>query len=312
MAAIICSTRESQEEWLAEFKRQAPDLDLRIWPDVGNVDDITHAIVSQPPLGALASLPNLTHIHSLWAGIDHITRDPDRPTNTPIIRMVDYGLSQGMMEYTVGHTLRYHLNMPFFEAEQAAGRWSWQPPPLSEDRSVGILGLGTLGQITAKQLLSLGFKVSGWSRNSKEIEGITSYAGNGGLEAFLNQVEILICLLPNTPETTDLLNAKTLKMLPKGAAIINAGRGELITDADLIDALDKAHITGATLDVFREEPLPSDHPYWQHPKVTITPHVAADTRLSTGVSTVLNNMKHLDKGDALSALPGVVDNKAGY
>ena len=312
MAAIICSTRESQEGWLEEFRRQAPDLDLRIWPDLGNISDITHAIVSQPPLGTLSSLPNLTHIHSMWAGIDHITRDPDWPTDIPIIRMVDYGLNQGMMEYMLGHTLRYHLNMPHFEAEQAAGRWSWQPPPLSEDRSVGILGLGTLGQITAKQLHSLGFKVSGWSRSPKQIEGVQSFAGEKGLESFLNQTEILICLLPRTAETTDLLNIKTLNMLPKGAAIINAGRGELIIDADLIQALDSGHIRGATLDVFREEPLPDDHAFWTHPHITITPHVAAETRLSTGVTTILNNIKHLDDGNPLSTLVGVVDIKAGY
>lgn len=312
MAAIICSTRESQDEWLAEFRKQAPDLDLRVWPDVGNIEDITHAIVSQPPLGALSSLPNLSHIHSLWAGIDHITRDPDWPTHIPVIRMVDYGLNQGMMEYMVGHTLRYHLNMPYFEAEQAAGRWSWQPPPLSENRSVGILGLGTLGQITAKHLLSLGFKVSGWSRSEKHIENVTSFAGEAGLESFLNQVEILICLLPNTPATKDLLDAKTLAMLPKGAAIINAGRGELINDADLVAALDSDHIRGATMDVFRAEPLPQDHAFWKHSNVTITPHVAAETRLSSGVTTVINNMLHLDGGGTLSELAGVMDIRAGY
>ncbi len=312
MAVFIGSTRETQSIWSEEFKRQAPDMDMRIWPDTGNVNDITHAIVSQPPFGALATLPKLGHIHSLWAGIDHITRDQDWPRHIPVIRMVDYGLSQGMMEYMVGHTLRYHLNMPYFATEQAAGRWSWQPPPLSEDRSVGILGLGTLGQETAIQLLNLGFKVSGWSRSAKEIKGVSSYAGVDKLESFLNQTEILLCLLPNTAATYEILNAKTLAWLPKGAAIVNAGRGELINDDDLLNALDNNHISGATLDVFKTEPLKADHRYWTHPNVSITPHVAAETRLNTGVKTVLNNIKILDEGGNLDNIPGVVDIAAGY
>lgn len=312
MAIVLCCTTESQEKWVVEFRRQAPDLDFRVWPDAGDLSEIRHAIVSRPQLGALAQLPNLEVIHSLWAGVDHILRDPDLPTDKPVLRMIDPGLSQGMKEYVTGHVLRYHLKMPFFEAEQAAGRWTWAPPPLAEDRKVGVLGLGTLGQICAEQLVQIGFDVAGWSRSRKEIDGITSFAGDAELADFLARTEILINLLPNTAATNKVLNAETLANMPKGAALINAGRGEAIDDTALVDAVASGHIAGATLDVFTTEPLPADHPYWTTPGITVTPHVAAETRISTGAQTVLRNIADLSNGRDIANLPGLMDRSAGY
>ncbi len=312
MSVLILSTLVSEQDWFNEIKRQKPDLDLRLSLDDGNINDITHAVVSSPEHGQLAKLPNLKYIHSMWAGIDHITKDPDWPKNIPIIRMIDYGLNHGIMEYVVGHVMHHHLRMDYFNDEQSKKLWSWQSQLLAKDRSIGILGLGTLGQFTAQHLSSLGFKLSGWSRTAKKIANVVSFAGNEELEAFLKQCDILICLLPNTTDTVNLLNDKRLKMLPKNSYIINAGRGQLINDDDLITNINNGHIFGATLDVFHQEPLPSNHPYWAHGKITVTPHIAAETKIDSGVKTILDNIKYLDDDNSINDLPGVFNIKSGY
>lgn len=312
MAIALLNTRDHCADWADALRRLAPEMDIRVWPDVGDKAEITHAIVCNPELGALKQLPNLKAMHSLWAGIDHITRDPEAPMAVPLIRMVDHSLSQGMLDYVTGYVYRYHLEAPRFEALQRTGTWEQTVPPLVEERHVGIMGLGVLGAEIGKQLAGLGFRVSGWARTRKQIEGIRAYAGMEELESFLSGCEILALLLPNTAETTDILNAETLAMLPKGAAIINAGRGTLINDEALIAALESGAISEATLDVFKTEPLPSDHPYWTHPKVRITPHVAAETRISSASEVVIKNIRFLEEGGSLSNIEGVVDTSVGY
>ncbi len=312
MAVLVLDTLPHCQEWTNALRAHAPEMDIRPWPDVGNRDEITHAVVCFPEPGELAKLPNLKAMHSLWAGVDHATRDKDLPLDVPLIRMVDHSLSQGMLDYVTGHVYRHHLQMPKFEALQRRAEWLQEVPPLVEERTVGIMGIGVLGGEIAEQLAALGFKVRGWARTQKNIDDVYCFAGMESLEEFLNGTEILVLLLPNTPETTDIMNEETLAMLPEGAAIINAGRGTLIDEDALIAALDAGQISAATLDVFKTEPLPKDHPFWAHEKISVTPHVAAETRLSTASKVIIDNIRHLDDGGSIDDVDGVFDPRAGY
>lgn len=311
MAVLLCSTSESLDDWAAAL-RNIPGIDLRIWPDAGDLAEIDIAIVAHPPLGALPSLPNLKAVQSLWAGVEHITRDKDLDPSVPILRMIDPGLTGGMTEYVTMHAQRYHLLAHEFALSQQKGEWRPRTPPLAQERKVGIMGLGVLGSDAAARLVSLGFQVHGWSRRPKELNGVTCHHGEDGLFDMLEQSEILISILPRTPATEGLLDSTTLGALPDGACIINAGRGELIVDEDLIAALDSGRIGGATLDVFHEEPLPAGHPYWTHPRVTLTPHIASVTRISTALPAIEANITRLMKGEDAKDPPGLVDRKAGY
>ena len=316
MAIVLINSLKSSREWEDEFRKQAtanyPDLDLRVWPDIGNAEDITQAVVAFPEQGAFAKLPNLKFIHSLWAGIERLVTDPDRPYGVPIFRMVDFGLTQGMVDYMTGHTYRHHLGTDRVIRDNANAEWNAVVPPLATDRTVGILGLGVLGMAVANNLHQCGFKVIGWSRSAKSSPDFFCLAGDIGLNATLEQSSILLLLLPRTPLTENIINAETLAKLPRGAAIINAGRGELIDDDALLAALDSGQISGATLDVFREEPLPPDHPYWSHPQVLVTPHIAAETRIVSGTRTVLENVHALDHGGDQFTIPGRVSPDSSY
>lgn len=243
---------------------------------------------------------------NLWAGVENIVGN--QTLKIPLARMVDPGLTKGMVEWVTGHVLRYHLGM---DIDITRKDTAWQPrtPPLAPERSVVVLGLGALGQAVSASLLGLGFDVTGWSRSSKDIKGVRCLHGTGGLHDALGRAEIAVLLLPDTPATENTLNADTLALLPKGAHIINPGRGPLIDDDALLAALDSDHIAHATLDVFRIEPLPSDHPYWAHPHVTVTPHIAAETRASTASQVIAENIRRGENGESFLHL---VDRKLGY
>jgi glyoxylate/hydroxypyruvate reductase A len=243
---------------------------------------------------------------NLWAGVETIVTN-DTLTQ-PLARMVDPSLTQGMVEWVTGHVLRHHLNIDQDLAHQD-GKWAFRVPPLAGERPVTILGLGELGCACGQALAGLGFPVTGWSRSPKDLAGITCLSGQDGLEQALSQAQILILLLPRTAQTENILNARTLGQLPKGAVIVNPGRGTLIDDDALITALDSGHLGHATLDVFRVEPLPADHPYWTHPKVTVTPHIASATRVATAAQTVVENIR---RGEAGEPFLNIVDRGRGY
>ncbi|MCV2874786.1 glyoxylate/hydroxypyruvate reductase A [Rhodobacteraceae bacterium XHP0102] len=244
---------------------------------------------------------------SLWAGVEDIVGN--ETITMPLARMVDYGLTQGMLEFVTGHVLRYHLMMDDFIAGQD-GLWRADlVPPLARDRKVTVLGLGVLGAASAQSLARIGFDVAGWSRSAKSLEGITCYHGEDGLLEALRHAEILVTLLPDTAATRGVINQTTLAALPKGAKIINPGRGSLIEDTALLAALDQGHIAAATLDVFTVEPLPSTHPYWAHPNVTVTPHIASATRAETASETIAENIR---RGEAGLPFLHLVDRQAGY
>lgn len=243
---------------------------------------------------------------NLWAGVEAIVGNPT--LNLPLARMVDPGMTQSMTEWVTGHVMRYHLGMDR-HIRNPEHRWEPHTPPLATERRVTILGMGALGVATAEVLCTLGFIVSGWSRREKEVAGVAMHHGADGLTTALAAAEILVLLLPDTPATENTLNATRLAMLPKGAVVINPGRGPLIDDDALIAALDSGHVAAATLDVFRIEPLPQDHPYWAHPKVTVTPHVAAETRATTAASVIAENIR---RGEAGEPFLHLVDRASGY
>lgn len=226
---------------------------------------------------------------SLWAGVEKIVRNDS--LTQPLCRMVDQGLSQGMVDWVTGHVMRHHLNLDWHIHNQTQQVWDDRPPPLATDRPITVLGMGALGSACARALANLGFPVTGWSRTQKSIDGINCLYGTNMLEKSLSTAQILILLLPLTPETENLINADRMAQLPRGAIILNPGRGPLIDDAALIFALDQGQIGHATLDVFRTEPLPKDHAFWRHPQVTVTPHIASTTRPKTAAQVIVENIR---------------------
>lgn len=243
---------------------------------------------------------------NLWAGVEQITGNAT--LKIPLARMVDPGLTRGMVEWVTGHVLRYHLGIDT-DITRTDGKWEVRTPPLAPERNVVMFGLGELGQAVAASLVSLGFKVTGWSRSPKEVSGVACLSGDAGLEAALARAEIAVLLLPDTPATQNILNVDTLSLMPTGAFIINPGRGPLIDDDALIAALDAGQIAHATLDVFRQEPLPTAHPYWAHPRVTVTPHIAAETRPETASRVIVENIR---RGEAGEPFLHLVNRDLGY
>lgn len=243
---------------------------------------------------------------NLWAGVEGIVEN--QTLTQPLTRMVDYGLTEGMIEWCVGHTLRHHLDMDQ-DICRTDAEWVPHVPPLARHRRVTVLGLGALGAAVAAALAQLRFDVAGWSRSPRNIRGVDCHSGDDGLTEALRRSEILILLLPLTDTTRDLMDDDRLKLLPKGAVIINPGRGPLVVDADLLSALDARQVSHATLDVFREEPLPRDHPFWAHPRVTVTPHIASDTRADSAARVIAENIR---RGEAGEPFLHLVDRSAGY
>ncbi|OWU85031.1 hydroxyacid dehydrogenase [Oceanicola sp. 22II-s10i] len=243
---------------------------------------------------------------SLWAGVEKIVGNAS--LTMPLTRMVDDGLRAGMIEWVTGQVLRHHLGIDRLLANQS-GDWRPEVPPLARDRPVTILGLGALGAACAGSLTALGFPVTGWSRRPKDLPGLTCLSGPDGLTEALRRAEILVLLLPATPETDSLLDAARLSLLPEGAVILNPGRGTLIDDDALLDALDSGAIGHATLDVVRQEPLPPEHRFWAHPRVTVSPHVASETRPDTASEIIAENVRRAEAGEPLLHL---VDRAAGY
>ncbi|NPD15577.1 glyoxylate/hydroxypyruvate reductase A [Xinfangfangia sp. D13-10-4-6] len=273
-------------------------------PEPASIDYILYAPSSL--LQDFAPFTRAKAVMSLWAGVERIVGN--QSLTQPLTRMVDHGLTESMVEYVTGHVLRHHLGM---DRHILNPGHIWDPtcPPLARQRPVTFLGNGELGLACARALQALNFPVKTWGRSEKSIEGIASHHGPEGLAPALAGAQIVVTLLPNTPQTHDILSAQTLALTAPGAVIINPGRGPLIDDQALLAALDSGQISHATLDVFRIEPLPQDHPFWAHPRVTITPHIAADTRAMTASDVVAENIRRSEAGLPLLHL---VDRNRGY
>ena len=309
MALIFYSESDPFERWRGALRADIPDLDVRHWDAPGDPADIEFALVWKPPHGALRQFPNLKAILNLGAGVDALMQDPDLPPGVPIVRMADDDLAVCMAEYVLLHVLRYHREQPALDAQQEAHDWRVIVSPRAAHRRVGIMGLGAMGGAAARLLRGVGFDLAGWSRSPKSAPGVESFHGEGGLTAFLQRTEILVCLLPLTVETEGILNRDLLSRLPRGAILINAGRGGQQIEADILEALDSGQLAGATLDVFRTEPLSPDSPFWDHPKVTVTPHNASITNPESAVRHVCDSIRRVRAG---APLRHVVDPSVGY
>lgn len=268
------------------------------------VDYIVYA--PSAPLQDFTPFTRCKAVLSLWAGVERIVGNTT--LTQPLCRMVDPGLTEGMVEWVVGHTLRHHLGIDRYVVNPGHV-WHHASPPLARDRKVAMLGMGALGEACARALQALNFTVEGWSRSPKTLPGLISRHGRDGLRATLAGADTVVTLLPKTPETENTLNAETLGWTKPGAVVLNPGRGPLIDDAALLAALDSGQISHATLDVFRVEPLPQDHPFWAHPGVTVTPHIAADTRPDTSAEVIVENIR---RGEAGEPLLNRVDRQRGY
>ena len=296
--------------WRDRLLALKPGLDLTLDIDAidpGDVDILIYE--ASGPVKDLAPYAGVAALQNLWAGVEAILANPTLPDAPALCRMVEPGLTIGMTDYVAGHVLRLHLGMDRHRTRQARGEWSTDNPPLSTDRTVGIAGLGELGRDAAEKLAFLRFDVSGWSRSPKTIEGVRCLHGPDGLATLLAESDILVLLAPLTPETENLLDAPRIAAMKPGAHIINVARGPLIDDDALLAALDSGQVASATLDVFRTEPLPAGHPYWSHPSVTISPHIASITRPETAAKVVVEQIDRHERGEPFAH---VVDRRNGY
>lgn len=313
MAILLALSGWEPEAWLSGFHALAGKREVRLIPDIGDPAAIHYACAWRPPAGLLASLPNLRAIFSLGAGVDHLLGDPSLP-DVPIVRIVDADLTGRMTEYVALHVLMHHRRMKYYEAQQRARVWNELADPSAPEVRVGIMGLGVLGRAAASALAPLGFQLAGWSRTPKNIAGLDVFSGKEGLAPFLARTDILVCLLPLTPETTGILNSGLLRGLARdgalgGPSLINAGRGGLQIEADILRALDDGTLLGASLDVFEREPLPVESPLWSHPKVYVTPHNAAQSDPRALTKYVLNQIERFERG---LPLENVVNRSRGY
>jgi glyoxylate/hydroxypyruvate reductase A len=299
MALLFRSSIDSEARWKPQLARLMPELEVRIWPEIGDPAEIDYALVWRPEPGLLASLPNLKLILSLGAGVDHILCDSHLPHGVPIVRLVDPYMTDAMSEYIILQVLRLHRQDLDYRTQQEKGIWLELDQKNAAERTVGILGFGALGQDAGRKLQGLGFNVALWGRRQRTIEGLRGYAGRAGLPALLGRSEILVCLLPLTAETEGILNASTFAMLPKRAALINAARGSHLVEQDLLAALASGRLSAAVLDVFRDEPLPGGHPFWHHPRIVVTPHIAAATHPPTAAPIMLDNIRRFEAGRPL-------------
>lgn len=295
-------------QWQRLFAEKAPDLPFRIWPDVGDPAAVRYFAVWTPPEDLTDRFPNIEILFSVGAGIDQI--DLSRvPLALPVVRMVEPGIIDSMVEYATLATLALHRDLPAYIDQQRNRTWRALTVRPAGAQRVGVMGLGILGQAVLRQLKSLRFDCAGWSRSPRDLDGIRCFAGAEALPDFLARTDILICLLPLTEDTRGMLNRDLFARLPAGAALINTGRGGHLVDADLLAALDAGQLSAAVLDVASVEPLPSDHPFWQHPRILLTPHVASMTQPETAVSIVLENIRRHAQGEPLV---GLVDRARGY
>lgn len=310
MTILLQMDDSAVETWRTALQRELPDMPVAVYPhEIRDPAGIRYAVVWKPPRGMLASLPNLRAILCTGAGVDQLTSDPELPCTVPVVRMVDPGMTARMTEYVVHAVLHHHRRMREYAVQQARRTWGELPVPLGRDRRVGILGLGELGRDAAQALAALRFDVAGWSATRKTVEGVTSFAGDGELSAFLARTEVLVCLLPLTGATRGILNRDTLGRMPAGACVINAARGAHVVESDLLNLLQTGQIAEATLDVFHEEPLPANHPFWGHPRIRLTPHVASATPPETAAARIAENVRAMEAGH--DPWP-IVDMSEGY
>lgn len=294
--------------WAEIFANEAPHHEFRIWPDIGDPAKVRFLAAWEPPANLRDTLPNLEVLFSSGAGVDQFDFAA-LPPDLPIVRMVEPGIISGMVEYVTAAVLNLHRDMPQYRRQQQRGTWKTIPVVPASRRSVGVLGLGELGRAVLAALRPFGFDCAGWSRSRHALEGVTCFAGPEELPAFLARTHILVCLLPLTAETHGILDRTLFAQLPRKACLVHAGRGQQLVAEDLLVALAREQVAEAVIDVTDPEPLPSSHPFWQHPNITLTPHIASMTQPETAARVVLDNLRRYEAGEPML---GLVDRTRGY
>ena len=301
MQVVLIAPGRDLNSWQRALHQIDPEGGIAAWPDTGNTDGIEVAILWNHPQGVLSSFPNLRLISSMGAGVDHILRDPLLPKDIPIMRIVDKQLSDAMSNYIIMAILNYQRNLHHHLSNQKKKIWD-QKLAYKFTLNIGFLGMGLLASDAARKLDKLGFQVRGYSKSQKNILGIKNYHGASKLDPFLSGLDVLVNLLPLTEQTRGILNIELFTRLTKPALLINAARGEQLVEQDLVQALDQGLLSQAYLDVFQHEPLPSEHPFWSHPKVFMTPHIAAITNPKNAVKQIARNYKRLQNHQELTHL----------
>lgn len=308
MALLFYSLDDDPTAWRTELESRLPSLDFRVWPEIGDARAIDSALVWRPPAGMLRELPNLRVVLSLAAGVDALLADPSLP-DVPLCRLIDPSLTRTMSEFVLLQVLKYHRRLDVFKAQQQVAQWRLELPRPPGGTGVGVMGLGELGSDAARTLAAHGFKVAGWSRRAKELPGIDCHAGAEGLGPFLAAADVLVCLLPLTAATRGILRRDLFARLPRGARLINVGRGSHLVEVDLLAALAEGAVGHASLDVFADEPLPEGHPFWHHPRIDVTPHAASYGLPESAADAVADNLRRLRQGLPFAH---VVDRAQGY
>jgi glyoxylate/hydroxypyruvate reductase A len=306
MKVVYYSADQDSAAWIPGLRAALPHADVQLWePGSPGAD---YAVVWKPPQQLLDEQSDLKALFNTGAGVDALMK-LRLPPGVPVIRLDDAGMSVQMAEYVCHAVIRYFREFEGYETDMAQGQWSFRKPRSRLDFPVGVLGLGVLGERVVKAVAQFDFPVNGWSRTVKTVPGVQCFAGDGQLDAFLAASRVVVCLLPLTRETENLLNADTLAKIRPGGYVINVARGAHIVDADLLTLIDSGHLAGATLDVFRVEPLPKGHPFWQHPKITLTPHTSARTLRSESIAQIVGKIAAMERGESVA---GLVDATRGY
>jgi glyoxylate/hydroxypyruvate reductase A len=295
-------------EWARLFAAKAPDIPFHIWPDTGDARHVRYLAAWLPPADIEQRFPKLEVLFSTGAGVDQIDLAA-LPPDLPVVRLAEPGVVAGMVEYVTMAVLALHRELPTYVRQQREASWSAHRVQPAAKRRVSVLGLGVLGCAVLQQLRAFGFQLAGWSRSRRELDGVTCYAGADELPAMLVNTDILVCLLPLTPETRGILGTPLFQQLPRGASLVHAGRGAQLDHHALLDGLESGWLSEAVLDVTDPEPLPANHPLWSHPKVLLTPHIASMTQPETAVELVLDNIRRHQVG---APLVGLVDRTRGY
>lgn len=309
MRVTFCCTDTNAQPWLDGLRAALPGAQLELWaPGASPVD---YAVVWAPPQAFFDAQTALKGVFNIGAGVDALMK-LRLPSGVPVVRLDDAGMSVQMAEYVCHAVIRHFREFDAYEADVAGGKWSYRKPRTRADFPVGVMGLGVLGERVALALKQFDFSVLGWSRSAKAVDGVQCFSGTDGLDDFLAATRILVCLLPLTPETDSILNRRHLTRLLAGAYVINVARGGHVVDDDLIALIDSGHLAGATLDVFRQEPLPLEHPFWKHPKITVTPHTSARTLRAESIAQIAGKIQALNGGAAIASIAGIVDTTKGY
>lgn len=302
-------TPDQPELYLRLLRQALPDEPVAAWPTAIDAAAVTRIAAWKPPVGFFTPFVNVRTVFSLGAGVDTLLQRADLPADVDIIRIADAGMARQMIDYCLYGTLHYQRQMDHYAAQQRSRRWLPLDAPQADALRLSVLGLGALGSQVAAEMARLGYRVTGWSRGPHQIDGVRCLHDSAGLNELLADSDVLFCVLPATPSTCALLNAERLARLPDGAALINAGRGSLVDETALLAELDSGRLRFALLDVFAVEPLPDGHPFWQHPRVLITPHTAADTVATLAVRQIADNLRALTTGGEVT---GRVDRRRGY